>query len=316
MQPITGSGSHRAYYRLLLPDEQSLIGVVGTDPLENDAFWEMTLTFTAYNLPVPHVYARTEDHLRYLQEDLGTESLFDFLAPGRNNGGHYTPAHEQMLHRIMDDLPRLQMCGANEEVFAHCHPTRSMDEESVWYDLNYFKYCFLRLTGIEFHERHLQEDFRRLAGRLLSIDESLVRFQYRDFQARNVMIFGGHPHYIDYQGGRQGPIHYDVASFLWQAAAQYPPDLRERLLSTYLQSLARLIPFDPKAFRADLRHYVLFRTLQVLGAYGLRGLYERKAHFLASIPHALRQLRECLQQAPDYPTLANVAQALTQWQHS
>lgn len=315
--PITGSGSPRTYYRMTLPDGRTIVGVVGTDPDENDAFWEMTQAFLAEGLHVPQTYARSTDHLRYLQQDLGTRSLYDFLAPGREAGGAYTPTHEQALRQTMQDLAALQMRGAQERVLSHCHPIRRMDEESVWFDLNYFKYCFVRLTGIPFNECHLQADFRRLARRLLDVDERLVAFQYRDFQARNVMLPpSGTPHFIDYQGGRQGPVHYDVASFLWQASARYPAPMQQSLVAAYIQALQHFTGVNPDEFNAQLAHFVLFRTLQVLGAYGLRGLHERKPHFLNSIPHALRQLNECLAPTTDYPTLASLAQRLTQWQRS
>lgn len=315
--PLTPSGSPRAYSRLTLPGGNTFIGVIGTDPAENDAFWEMTTAFHAQGLPVPQVYARTPDHLRYLQQDLGTLSLYDYLAPARAQGCAYAPHHERALRLTMERLATLQMRGAQEQVFNHCYPIRRMDEESVWFDLNYFKYCFLRLTGIPFNECRLQDDFRRLAQQLLHIEEPLLAFQYRDFQARNVMLpTPDDPHFIDYQGGRQGPVHYDVASFLFQASAHYSPALRQRLLSAYLQALQHFTPVDPARFLQQLPPFVLFRTLQTLGAYGLRGLYERKPHFLSSLPHAIRQLSECLAQTDDYPTLAALSQRLTQWQPS
>ena len=314
VQPLTGSGSHRAYFRLTHPDGRTAIGVVGTSREENDAFWQMTQFFSAKHLPVPTLIARTGDHMRYLQQDLGSLSLYDFLTPARS-AGQFDEAQEDILHQVMTDLPHLQFEGAAEEVFAACHPIKEMDEESVWFDLNYFKYCFLKLTGIDFDEHTLQEDFQRLADQLLDVDgETEVAFQYRDFQARNVMLKDGHPQYIDYQGGRRGPIYYDLASFLWQASARYPQALRERLIHSYLQELAQYVSIPEERFWEKLRTYVLFRTLQVLGAYGLRGLYERKQHFLDSIPPAIRQLGQCLEMTDNYPTLTHVARSLTAWQ--
>ena len=316
VQPLTGSGSHRAYFRLTHPDGRTAIGVVGTSREENDAFWQMTQTFSAKHLPVPMLFARTDDHMRYLQQDLGTLSLYDFLSPARSSG-HFDEAQESALRQVMADLPHIQFEGAVDEVFGACHPIKEMDEESVWFDLNYFKYCFLKLTGIDFDEHALQDDFRLLADRLLDVDgEAEVAFQYRDFQARNVMLKDGHPQYIDYQGGRRGPIYYDLASFLWQASACYPQSLRDRLIHSYLQELTQYVSIPEERFSEKLQTYVLFRTLQVLGAYGLRGLFEHKQHFLDSIPHAIRQLGQCLETTDDYPTLTHVARSLTAWQRS
>ena len=308
--PLTGSGSHRAYYRLTHADGRTAIGVVGTSREENDAFWQMTQTFSAKHLPVPTLIARTGDHMRYLQQDLGNLSLYDFLTPARSSG-QFDETQEDILHQVMTDLPHLQFEGAAEEVFAACHPIKEMDEESVWFDLNYFKYCFLKLSGIDFDERALEADFRQLTHALLADDTANeMAFQYRDFQARNVMICQGQPHYIDYQGGRRGPIYYDLAAFLYQASAHYPDDLRGRLIDTYRHELEHYVSIPPERFNRQLHIHALFRTLQVLGAYGLRGLYERKAHFLNSIPHALRQLNQLLSETTICPTLRQVARQL------
>ena len=182
------------------------------------------------------------------------------------------------------------------------------------FDLNYFKYCFLKATGLEFDEVRLQDDFEKLHDDLLRDDSNT--FMYRDFQARNVMIKDGEPYFIDFQGGRRGPIYYDVASFIWQARSRYPEDLKNELVETYLRSLRGYLPgVDEKEFRERLRLFVLFRTLQVLGAYGFRGYFEKKPHFLASVPYAIDNLRRMLQTPFErYPYLTEVLTKLTEMQ--
>jgi hypothetical protein len=161
----------------------------------------------------------------------------------------------------------------------------------MW-DLNYFKYCFLKATGLDFEEDKLEDDFQRMADVLMRSQSST--FMYRDFQSRNVMIKDGEPWFIDFQGGRKGPFYYDVASFLWQAKANLPDAFRKDLLKEYLDSLRKYQPIDENYFNEQLRHFVLFRTLQVLGAYGFRGYFEKKPHFMQSVPFAIANLRELL----------------------
>lgn len=288
---LRGAGSNRQYYRMGKVDGFTCIGVVGTSIAENKAFCNMAKVFQERGLSMPHVYAIGEDRLCYLQEDLGDLTLFDYIKEGRETGTFDT-RQEAMLHTVMSDLPKIQFAGNEDSIYEHCYPLAQMDAQSIHFDLNYFKYCFLKLSGLEFEELRLENDFNAFCQHLLDIKP--VGFQYRDFQARNIIIKGDKPYYIDFQGGRKGPIHYDVASFLWQASAHYSPTLRSRLLDTYLNSLARYVEINRTQFQQDLRSIVLFRCLQVLGAYGFRGLWEGKNHFLESIPAGLRNLREIL----------------------
>ena len=180
----------------------------------------------------------------------------------------------------------------------------------MW-DLNYFKYCFLKATGLEFQENLLEDDFERMADTLLQIEPQV--FMYRDFQSRNIMIREGKPYFIDFQGGRKGPFYYDVASFLWQAKANYPDSLRQELLDEYLDALRPYHTMDKEQFLTTLRHFVLFRTLQVLGAYGFRGYFEKKAHFIQSVPYAIENLRQLLEtDFPEYPYLCLMLRKLTE----
>ena len=312
VERLPGAGSNRIYFRIKEEDETSKIGVYGTSKEENQAFCSLARLFAERHLPVPAVYAVSEDAMCYLQEDLGSTSLFDFIGRGRESGGNYDNMEQMMLRRVVSDLPRFQFEGASEDVYEHCYPLKYMDETSVMFDLNYFKYCYLKLTGVEFHEIHLENDFRRLCDDLLAVKE--VGFMYRDFQARNVMLKDGTPFYIDFQGGRRGPIYYDVASFLWQASAKYSDALRKSLIEEYMTSAQRYMDIDRDDFMQKLQLFVFFRTLQVLGAYGFRGLWERKKHFIDSIPQALKNLSQCLENGScdSYPYLKETALRLIQ----
>ena len=302
--PLTGSASHRRYYRLTGADGRTLIGVEGTDADENRAFLTIDRHFASKGIRVPQVLA--EDGLCYLQEDLGSTILYDALADGRSRGA-YSLDEVALLRKTMAALPKIQVEGAQGLDFSVCYPQPSFDGRMVDFDLNYFKYDYLKLTGLEFNEVRLQDDFDRFKADLLA--EPSDTFLYRDFNARNVMLVGGEPWFIDFQGGRRGPIYYDVASFLWQARARYPETLREELLQVYLEALRAYGPVDETHFRARLRLFILFRMLQVLGCYGYRGLWERKQAFIDSIPPALEIVRNLLP-FKDYPYLTEVLAGL------
>lgn len=300
VEPITGSGSNRRYVRFTSSAGKSVIGVIGTSLEENHAFCYLSDHFCSQDLPVPRVLVVSSDGLRYLQEDLGARSLFDALSGGRAAGGRYSEEERELLRRTIAMLPALQIRGAEGLDFSHCYPQAEMDEMNVHFDLNYFKYSFLKPSGVDFHEVRLEREFQRFARDLVASDEQA--FLYRDFQARNVMLdAAGNPHFIDFQGGRRGPVQYDLASFLWQASARYSPELREELIGVYLENLRHYVEVDEARFRQRLRLFVLFRLLQVLGAYGYRGFFERKQHFLDSIPPALDNLRVILQEEDGCP---------------
>ncbi len=310
--PLTQAGSNRRYYRMQSAGHPSVVGVVGTSRDENHAFVYLSRHFERRQLPVPQVLAVSGDELRYLQTDLGDRSLFDALSGGREAGGRYNVEEQQLLVRTIRTLPEIQIRGARELDFSHCYPQPRFDEEGVLFDLNYFKYCFLKPTDIDFHELKLEANFRLLAKDLVADDAH--SFLYRDFQARNVMLDGdGNPWFIDYQGGRQGPYYYDVASFLWQASARYPNKLRRRLVAEYYDALSKVTEVPSKRqFVSRLSLFVLFRTLQVLGAYGFRGYFERKRHFIESIPPAMDNLREMLGGDYPYPYLIDLLKRLTE----
>ena len=297
---LTGSASHRRYYRLTGADGRTLIGVEGTDADENRAFLTIDRHFASKGINVPKVVA--VDGLCYLQEDLGSTVLYDALAAGRASGD-YSPAEVALLRKTLAALPKIQVEGARGLDFSVCYPQPSFDARMVDFDLNYFKYDFLKFSGLEFNEVRLQDDFDRLREDLLA--EPSDTFLYRDFNARNVMLVDGEPYFIDFQGGRRGPFYYDVASFLWQARARYPEALREELLQVYLDALRAYGPVDETHFRDRLRLFILFRMLQVLGCYGYRGLWEHNQSFIDSIPPALEIVRSLLPLA-EYPYLSQV----------
>jgi len=308
-EELSASGSNRKYFRLI-SKSNSLIGVEGTSVEENKAFIEMAKHFYNQGLAVPRFLAQSADGRFYIQEDLGDTLLFDAISEGRKTGVFCEPEKE-LLRKTMSKLSALQVLGAKDFDFSICYPQPEFNERSILWDLNYFKYCFLKSTGLDFQENLLEDDFTKMSEILLRSHTNT--FMYRDFQSRNVMVKKDEPYFIDFQGGRKGPLYYDVASFLWQAKAQYNSELREELLQTYLNALKELISVDEADFRVQLKHFVLFRTLQVLGAYGFRGYFEKKPHFLQSIPFALDNLRTLLlDEFSEYPYLLKILKQMTE----
>ena len=305
---LTGSGSNRQYFRL--KGEKTLIGVRGISLAENKAFIYMAQHFQSKGLPVPHICNQSADGTCYLQEDLGDTSLFKAIEHGRTTET-FSEKEITLLTRTIQQLPRIQFEGAEGMDFSYCYPPCDFNRRSILWDLNYFKYCFLKATGLEFQENLLEDDFDRLAEQLLSCETST--FMYRDFQSRNVIIKEGMPYFIDFQGGRKGPIYYDVASFLWQAKANLPESLRKQLVQEYLKAVQVYRKIDSDTFQHDLQHFVLFRTMQVLGAYGFRGYFERKTHFIESVPFAIANLRRILEKEfTEYPYLCKMLHDLTE----
>ena len=287
---LTPAGSPRRYYRLSA-GQHTAVGVVGTALGENEAFVAIAQQMRLKGLPVPEVYAVSADGMCYLQEDLGDTSLFDLIAEAHKRGG-YDEADMELLRQVMRLLPDVQWRTAEQFDFTHCYPSAELNRRGIQWDLHYFKYCFLKATGLEFEEENLEDDFDRMSEVLLQ--EYADTFMYRDFQSRNIMIRDGKPWLIDFQGGRRGPAEYDLVSFLWQARARFTPEMRRELIEEHLQSARRYRSFDEEVFAQRLQYFVLFRTLQVLGAYGYRGYFEHKAHFVQSIPMAIDNLRALL----------------------
>lgn len=303
--PLSGSGSNRRYVRMA-GKGCSCMGVAGTDRQENEAFLAIAGHFRAQGIAVPEILAVSGDRMAYLQEDLGNVLLSDMVASANKAGGVREEGElAALLCRTMACLPKIQFKGARGLDFSVCYPQPSFDRRMIMFDLDYFKYCFLKPSGLEFNEVLLQDDFERFADELLKDDTDT--FLYRDFNARNVMVKDGEPYFIDFQGGRRGPIYYDVASFIWQARAGYPEGLKQKMLDSYLNALNEYMEVDRGVFDQRLRLFILFRLLQVLGAYGFRGLMEHKAQFVVSIPPALASLEVLLGESfADFPYMTEV----------
>lgn len=307
---LPSSGSNRRYFRIT-GSGMSLIGAKGLDVDENIAFMEIAKHFRLKGLPVPQVLCASKDNMFYLQEDLGDITLFNTIQQGRDTS-HFSPDEIGLLKKTIATLPKLQFEGGKGLDYNICFPQPEFDERNVWFDCNYFKYCFLKTTGIEFSEIKLHDDLTKMAADLLE-DGNEETFMYRDFQARNVMLVDGNPYFIDFQGGRKGPLYYDLASFVWQAKANYPTSLKEELIETYREALKKYVDIPKETFYKKLRLFVLFRTMQVLGAYGFRGYFEKKPHFLQSVPFAIDNLRKLIQDQPfdEYPYIQKLLVELT-----
>ncbi|MDR3752814.1 MAG: RNase adapter RapZ [Terracidiphilus sp.] len=289
VRPLQGQlgGSGRNIIRLT-GSGQTAVGILYSVREENLAFLEFSRHFRRHGLPVPEIYAEDLAQGAYLEEDLGDTTLFEFLSANRD-GDAIAPEVVEAYRRTVAELPRFQVQAGRDLNYKVCYPRSSFDRQSINWDLNYFKYYFLRLAGVPFNEQALEVDFGRLTKLLLAAPHDY--FLYRDFQSRNVMLRDGSPWFLDYQGGRKGALHYDIASLLYDGKADLPPALRQQLLDHYLDSLAGYIDLDRDAFMEHYYAYVYVRILQALGAYGFRGFYERKAHFLQSVPYALKNLR-------------------------
>lgn len=279
VEPIGGSGSNRQYWRLKFNSGLELIATRGVDVRENDAFIYLSEKLSDNGVNVPRVIAVSPNRMAYIQSSVGRVSLFECLS------------RHDLIAETMEMLARVQATPGID--WERCYPIAEMDRRSIMWDLNYFKYCFLKTTpGVEIDEPALEDDFERLTEILLAARP--LGFMIRDFQSRNVMIDRDKPALIDFQGGRHGPVHYDVASFLWQARANFAPEFRSQMVSHYCVA-AKL---DESEFRSQLPYFVVFRLLQALGAYGFRGRFEGKPNFLTPIPAALRSLQSALDILP------------------
>ncbi len=287
---LTQAGSNRRYFRLNSAGK-TVVGCYGQNLQENACFIALSQHFAKLGLNVPHVLATSECSQYYLQQDLGSTSLFDLIAAGRESG-IFSEVEKMALRKTIAALPQLQYDGGKGLNYSVCYPQAEFGADTIMWDLNYFKYYFLKPSIEDFNEEKLERDFARLCI-FLSAEKNSC-FMFRDFQSRNVMWHNDSPFFIDFQGGRKGVPAYDVASFLYQAKANFSEELREELLQVYLDSAAKYATIDAADFRKKLPLYALLRNLQVLGAYGYRGYFERKAHFLQSVPFALANLKKML----------------------
>jgi aminoglycoside/choline kinase family phosphotransferase len=289
--PMKGDGSGRSLFRLKGASGRTVVGAASSDRQENAAFLSFSRHFKKSGLPVPEIYAEKLDDGIYLEEDLGDTTLFQFLTAHRGKSGPDHPTVEA-YKKAVRLLPKLQIEAGKDLDYSVCYPRGSFDRTSMLWDLNYFKYYFLRLSGMPFHEQALEDDFQKFADYLLAAPRDY--FLYRDFQSRNIMLKDGEPYFIDYQGGRKGALQYDIASLLYDAKADLPFKLRDELLALYIAEAGKYAKVDKAKFLEFFPGYVYIRIMQAMGAYGLRGFYERKAHFLQSIPYAIRNLEHLL----------------------
>ena len=311
VQPLQGqlSASGRNIIRLAA-GKQTAIGILYGVREENVAFLSFSRHFRKHGLPVPEIYGEALDEGAYLEEDLGDTTLFEFLSKNRA-GETLAPEVIEAYRKVVAILPRFQVEAGRDVDYSVCYPRGSFDRQSIAWDLNYFKYYFLRLAAIPFSEQALEDDFGKLTDFLLTARSDY--FLYRDFQSRNVMLREGKPYFVDYQGGRKGALQYDIASLLFDAKADLPPSVRELLLNHYLDALESFVDLDRKAFLDHYYAYVYVRILQALGAYGFRGFYERKTHFLQSVPYALKNLRWLLHNTKlpiELPTLMDAFRSM------
>ena len=310
-EQLPASGSYREYVRIKSANHQ-VIGAYNQDIKENQAFLEFSAHFRNKDIPVPHIYAVNSNMDCYLQEDLGNTTLFDFISTTRENEGFSIKIVDE-YKKVLHELPRIQLVAGKDIDYSVCYPREAFDKQSMMWDLNYFKYYFLKLAKIPFDEQALEDDFQTFSDYLLAVDNNA--FLYRDFQSRNVMLKDGKVYFIDYQGGRKGALQYDLASLLYDAKANIPEAEREELLEFYLDELSQYKQVNRDKFKALFGGYVLIRIMQAMGAYGFRGFYEKKEHFLKSIPFALKNLETLLAKntiQAKLPELFKVLKAVTE----
>src|SRR5882724_6300285 len=257
VQPLQGQlgGSGRRIVRLA-NEEVSAIGILYHVREENAAFLEFSRHFRGHGLPVPEIYAQELSQGAYLEEDLGDTTLFEFLSKNRT-GDSIAPQAVKAYRKVVDLLPRFQVEAGRDLNYKVCYPRGSFDRQSIAWDLNYFKYYFLKLAGIPFNEQQLEDDFHRLTKFLLSAPRDY--FMYRDFQSPNVMLRDGQPFFLDYQGGRKGALQYDIASLLYDAKADLPPVLRQQLLDLYIEKLGEYEDIKRETFLHHYYSYVYVR---------------------------------------------------------
>jgi aminoglycoside/choline kinase family phosphotransferase len=286
LEMLPSSGSYREYIRIRSMHFNA-IGTWNEDRKENNAFVNFSRHLRAKGVNVPDIYDYDQHSGIYLQEDLGDETLFAYLSEIRNQR-EFAPDIIDAYRKVVRILPVIQVTAGKELDFSFCYPRKAFDRQSMMWDLNYFKYYFLKLAKVTFDEQALEDDYSAFCDYLLKAESDF--FMMRDFQSRNIMLRHGEPWFIDYQGGRRGALQYDLASLLYDAKADIPQQVREILIEEYLDHLTAIHLVNRIEFKQYFYGYVLIRIMQAMGAYGFRGFYEKKAHFLKSIPFALENL--------------------------
>jgi len=290
IEKLPQSGSDRIYFRIY-SGSTTFIATFNLNIKENETFIYFSRHFTNAGLPMPQIFAVNDEKTIYLQEDLGTDSLLDNLEKHGHNDYTYN-----LYQQTLRELARVQIVGDKDLNYEMCLTAKEFGKQAIMSDLLYFKYYFVDTLKAPYDKQAMLDDFETLSNYLNN--GSHKYFLFRDFQSRNVIVNKGKIHFIDYQGGMKGALQYDVASLLWQAKANLSEDWKTSLLDGYIDEVEQLLSqkVDRELFISQYNGYVLIRLLQVLGAYGFRGLFERKAHFLSSIPLALRNLKFFLEQ--------------------
>lgn len=287
--PMPRSGSDRLYFRLTNTDQQTVMAAYNPNVAENEAYFSFSQAFADAEINVPKVLAVSANRTCYLIEDLGSEPLYSLVTAANGAPDEHL---KQLYRQALADLAKMQVVAGRNIDYSLCIPTANFDQTAIRWDLNYFKYCFLKNAHIEFDEYRLEQDFNRIIDAASAIDSQY--FMFRDFQSRNIMLKNDELYYIDFQGGKRGPLMYDVASLLYQAKARFSEELRNELFDSYIHALKELMSVNREQLFREFKLFALIRTLQVLGAYGFRGYYEKKKHFIESIPAAVKNLKDLL----------------------
>lgn len=304
-EPLLQSGSYREYYRIKSTTKKAL-GVYNPDRKENIAFLGFSKHFLQTGFDVPAIFGENLDHSIYLIQDLGDTTLYSYLTQIYKDG-FFPKDLIDIYKQVVAILPRFQIIARQDMDYSICYPRSKFDKRSMMWDLNYFKYYFLKLAHVSFDEEELEDDYQKFTDYLLTTNCDY--FLYRDFQSRNIMLYDGKPYFIDYQGGRKGALQYDIASLLYDAKADIPQHIREDILYEYIKNLRQIIDFDEKEFLDYFWGYAIIRLMQAMGSYGFRGFYEKKEHFLKSIPYATANLNWILNHVNlpvNIPTLINI----------
>ena len=318
--PIAESGSARKYFRIIT-DNKSLIGTYSNNVEENEAFLAFSKHFHDLGLNVPEVFAVNEERTCYLQSDFGDDNLFAHVqkslmanvGPSTGSGTLTTYSENviELYKKALSHLVKLQVLGHKGLDYTKAYPTERFDRQAIIDDLNYFKYYFIKPhEEIDFNETRLGKDFEAFADFVSQAPCDF--FMYRDFQSRNIMVKESELYFIDFQGGRKGPLNYDVVSLLYQVKAQIPQAIRDELVGYYKTELSQYMSPEAVKFDTYQPYFVYLRLMQVLGAYGFRGLIQKKSHFIESIPYALREIEALSKATPltAYPELQSVISQL------
>lgn len=291
---LTQAGSNRNYYRFF-DNSGTVIGVYSENVAETETFLYYSEVFAKLNLNIPNIYHVSEDKKCYFIQDFGDQSLLSIVEKETKESG-FNDHIIELYKKSISALVEIQIKPDSLIDFSKAYSIGEFDKQSILFDLNYFKYYFLNVSGVSYDEKLLAEDFEGLADFLDRTGDK--HFMFRDFQGRNILIKDDKPYFIDYQGGRRGAIHYDLASLLYQAKAKVPENIKTDLLDYYLKEVSKYLVTDKVKFTEQFYYYSYLRVLQTLGAYGRRGLIEKKAHFLESIPFAINNLKLLLENQP------------------